>query len=366
MARKLHRVVLMIVVCCIAYIYVWIPRDSIIIAHHIQPQDSADADDLVMANVSDINPYDICDENDKPRINIIVHHKTGTHLFREFMQTLKGYYRQQCNLTLNFGGGQWIQLSPNGMGPFINVKRHFNQYNTYIIIHSVRDPLDTILSAYNYHKLISPEAEQRNHAFDNFEQLKEYRRTHGGIYTEQRYCYNYMFFEESSPLKLNESLYHKYSVQSVLKNEFNLSMGLLYEYTRFFCYDAKDIVNTYKSLKELEREIQDGQYQGVTVFQVSMEQFHNNFNETALQTLDAMKILKRSDRKMLMNEFVKYNIHDNHTMDKRNSLIRQHITHGHFDRDKQIKILLGDKDRCINIKNMTYAINMEWKFNAYC
>ena len=128
----------------------------------------------------------------------------------------------------------------------------------------------------------------------------------------------------------------------------------------------ENIANTYQSLKQLERDIQHGQYEGVTVLQVSMEQFHDNFNETALQTLDAMKILNGADRTMLMNEFVKYNIHSNKTVDAGNWLIKRHITQGHYDREKQIEILLGDKDRCINIKNMTYTIDMEWKYNGHC
>ena len=69
---------------------------------------------------------------------------------------------------------------------------------------------------------------------------------------------------------------------------------------------------------------------------------------------------------MLMNEFVKYNIADESTMDKSHKLISKHITQGHYDRDKQIDLLLRDVNRCDNLKNMTNFLDLEWRYLEYC
>ena len=378
MALKLWQIVLVISMGSFAfYAFIWYPQ-----AHHptisawnyveneAQIPFDADGSNISAAVNRDPAKYNICDDDIKPRINIIVHHKTGTHLFREFMDSLKKYHRYKCNVTyaLKFGPKSWINLCPNGAGPFKSISKNFHKYKTYIIIHSIRNPVDTILSAYNYHKTLTPEPVHKKHKFDNIEQLNAYRKKReSGIYSEQQYCFNHVFFDESSPLRLNESLQKTYTVQKVLQNVYNLSQGLEYEYHRFFCYDAKDIIETYISLKHVNvTSIVDGRDAEIVIKQVSMEQFHDDFNKTALEVLDAMRIATEHDIRMLMDQFVKYNIADKSTMDSHHTLIAKHITQGHYDRDKQIKLLLRDQERCDTLKSMTELLDMQWKFSEYC
>lgn len=386
MSTKRYGIIFIIIgTLCVFYICIWYPaqknmtiqEEMITEIQVIEPEilnltDIATSSEDILINEDVIineSRYNICDEQNGPKINIIVHHKTGTHLFREFMYTLRDYYGVKCNTTepLKFRTHGWLHLNPNGLGGFHKISKHFHEYKTFIIIHSIRDPVNTILSAYNYHKIMSPEPEQTRHRFDNFSHLLKYRKDKKSfIHTEQQYCYNYMFFDKSSPLRLSKKLQQTYSVQSVLREVFNLSMGLTYEYTRFFCFDAWDIMDAYHALKHLNiTNVTKDRDEELIVKQVRMEQFHSHFNKTAYSVLNAMRIVHQ-DRQMLMNEFVKYNIHDNTTVDSDHRLIARHITQGHYDKDQQIDVLLGNNDRCMNIKNMTYFLDMKWKYSDYC
>ena len=334
------------------------------------------------------NLYDICDDINKPRILIIVHHKTGTHLFREFFLVLQKYYKMKCNSTLNLGLDQWIHFFPDGMGRLEHFSRQFNVYKTLIIIHSIRAPVEILLSAYNYHKSFSKEIEQIGHRYDSLNELEQSIKQTSRSYGEKIYCYNHFLFNDTSPLGIDKLFYHNYTIKFVLNNVYNLSMGLLYEYKRFLCYDWPDIAKAYQLLTQIQSNVshikldiddeklvsqinerlQKGKLNNKTVIvkQVSMEQFEHNFNSTALQVIDAFGIRNKTDRNMLMNGFVRF---DTNTVpvDQYAAWTAGHITAGSYDKTKQLDTLLGQHvKRCRTLKSMTKLMKMQRKYVQYC
>ena len=333
------------------------------------------------------NVYDICDEVNKPRILIIVHHKTGTHLFAEFFSVFQKYYQQKCNATLEMGLDQWMHWFPDGIGRLEHFKTHFDRYKTLIIIHSIRAPVEILLSAYNYHKSFSKEIEQTSHKYGSLNELHEAINQTSRGYGQKIYCYNHFLFNDKSPLKIDKSFHHNYTIKFVLNNIYNVSMGLLYEYQRFLCYDWPDITTAYQLLSQIQanfsdihsnidakvsadmnQRLQKGKMDNKTIIveQVSMEQFKENFNLTVLRILDAFGIRNKTDRSMLMNGFVRY---DTNIVPEKQyvPLIAGHVTAGKYDKQEQINVLLGeDKERCRSLKNMTNLLDMTWKYSQYC
>ena len=338
------------------------------------------------------NLYDICDPVHKPRILIIVHHKTGTHLFRQFFTVLQKYYRQKCNLTLEIGAGEWIHFFPDGIGRLEYFMSIFDldKYKTWIIIHSIRGPVEIILSAYNYHKSMTKESEHVDHSYDSAKQLKELSKKESYNFWHKVHCYNHFFFEDKSPLKIEEVFHHNYTIKSVLNNNYDLSMGLEYEFQRFSCYDWVDITKAYQLLTQIQANVskielnvadENGRVQvllsqklrkgrenggNVIVEQVSMEQFKEGFNLTVSRILNAFGIRNKTDRNMLMDGFVRFDT-NSLSAHQYGALMAGHITEGTYDKIGQTKILLGeDKERCRTLKVMTYALQLSWKYPEYC
>ena len=316
---------------------------------------------------------DICNDSNHPHVIMSVHHKTGTHILREFLSTFKEYYYRKCNKIIENGEGKWLDINANAFGKWLEIQVYDRWINkTLILIHCIRNPVDTIISAYNYHKLISVEAQTSKHLYNNYQSLlnaKNDRKNPIGGYRE--YCYNYMLFQNDSILKIPDTLYKNYTIKQLLNDKFNLSMGLLYEYEKYLCYDWKDINTTHQFMLYLNKieGYNNISNRFIIPIELSLEEFILDFNGSCHRLLNAMGIYNVSERKWLMNSLVQYDLNrlNNSKEESHSSLIRNHVTQGKYDKNKQLSLLLGDdQSRCINLKNMTHLLNMTWAYTDYC
>lgn len=285
----------------------------------------------------------------KPKhVLVATHHKTGTHLFREFAIDINEYYRQKCNtserlMIIQAGASKaWIQKQ---MQP----KRRPSEYK--IIMHTLRAPVDQLLSAYNYHKLISTEKATAKHfmfdsSIDKDRNLK-------------LYCYHYQFYQNDT-FKLPQDIYSNYTIQYVLNHIFNETMGILYEYNRAICLEWSktqfmyDYINKHKYKK----------IQGIFADNFKLEQFQTNFNQTCSRILNLLNINDENERIKMMSMLVKHDM--NRKDHETGKFVKNHITTGLFNKTKQLEILLGQNNiRCVHLK-LTFGLDLAWKYKKYC
>lgn len=110
-----------------------------------------------------------------------------------------------------------------------------------IVIHSIRDPVDTILSGYNYHKLVSREDRTRKPHWPAFEYLDQYvqnaespRDLGGPKYNvAAEWCYNKVLVNNGS--RKNLFFLHLYSVYVVLDDRCSSKTDRDSNYLIVFC-----------------------------------------------------------------------------------------------------------------------------------
>ena len=269
--------------------------DSIPYHHHINDLDNQSDIELMVINHSrislDIPMKSLCDLDAKSVV-IGTHHKTGTRLWRELGAEINKFYETKCGKKSK----KLVIRSPD-----VDLYWLRNQYQMELsesnqslhdfhrtVIHSIRDPVDTILSGYNYHKLISTEKRTRrrhyrsSNAFYNVIRRgkpRNHRNSQNPEGTERsdllasldpldamdfstaaEWCYNFMFFNDSSQsmglmpklasnyssdpmLVLPKKVQQKYTIHYVLNQKFNLSMGLQYGVLSDLrtCFDSNSI-----------------------------------------------------------------------------------------------------------------------------
>eukprot|EP01084_Bolivina_argentea_P007210 13560_1 len=288
------------------------------------------------------------------------HHKSGTVLLNFFLRRqIEKYISSKCilNTNVNILYSHWLSLKT--INDFIHnslnniTKQHIK------IINIIRNPLDSVLSGYNYH-LWSKEKwlhKTITNMYDSSVAVLSYQeRKHIPYKTLalKNFCHSTLFLEllNSNNIPNNISINQLY-------NTMNISVGVSFEYMRYKkCEFDFEIYPSYRRIMELEY-IND-EYIHVANFR--LENFATNYNESVLGLLDVIGIWKETHRQNLLRIFAKGDIN---SINSKNST-PGHSTRGTFDKSEQTDALLQDMNRCLQLKNMTLLLDYKWKYRKYC
>jgi len=241
----------------------------------------------------------------------------------------------------------------------------------HVVIHSFRDPVDTILSGYNYHKLMSVEKRTHKHHYDSLRALTRFVEHGPKDAARTEWCYNRMFFDEGSRLKLPEHLLSRYTIRRVLERHFSLSDGLQYEFERFRCLEMSIMRDIYRHIEQHAVTVVDSPMSSepitVVAANINMKDFETDFEATTQRVFGLLGIRNRTEQAMLRKRF------EGHTTGRAKGgrkvpqKKRGHVTAGKYDREQQIGILLGQNvTRCNVIKQWTLHLDLEWGHSTFC
>lgn len=291
----------------------------------------------------------ICDYNPiNTSIKSGSHHKTGTHILnRKILPNIMKYWVDKCtSMVINESHletkvrkitGKMDTSHMMSRNIFKTLKSHSNHQHL-MILHIIRNPIDTILSGYNYHK----RGDIGEHwLFMTPSQLK--RRTN--------FCWemNDILYNLDQTL-LNEKILNIY-------NTMNLSIGIEIEYYRYIKCVFDEIYQSYYLIEQSISKYEDNNY--IHLKNIKMEDLMSNFNQTGLSILDNLGIIHEIDRNNIINLLQQFDI-------KQTNTNITHITQGSYDKVEQINVLLSNIDRCQLLRNMTIKFNYHWIYNQYC
>eukprot|EP01083_Nonionella_stella_P041426 112330_1 len=279
----------------------------------------------------------------KTKLFIGTHHKTGTVLLtRRIIPRIVNYWDTQCNG--NTAMGNWLtalhwfvkdtHCTEQAIDAF--VRKHTRDS---IILHVIRDPVDTVFSGYNYHKTTDKEAWLKQ----DIDKVKRAKNI----------CE--LMMQRMDDALLSRSLQNIYQTM-------NLSIGLQIEYYRYMLCELGQINNSYHAILTHKHNLQYGN--DVRFENIRLEQFEDNFNSTMQMILDMVGIHSVKHTNNIMNAVNVFNIYDK--SDKKRIKQLRHVTVGRYNKTQQINVLLSDNNRCNALKRATISLDYAWKYDMYC
>ena len=277
-----------------------------------------------------------------PNTFVGTHHETGFTLFRKINGIIQAKRNENCKHQINKnetkpvatksayhdgnGFNAWLTKTVNQIKPI----RHT------AIMHIFRNPMDTILSGYNYHKVCGEGWASRDkikdselHIFSNFKQkMKE----------------------------LNAN-YSNMTLQNVLNTE-SMEIGIEIEYFRYLLCEHPLIQSSFEAVQHVSINFANDKFVHASTFR--LEEFVQNFIETAGILMDVQGIFDEEQREGIMDKLQAQNLYDNRNDTEKDPHAVKHQTRGSYDRKKQISALLSNEMRCKSIKQMVESLNYEW------
>merc|ERR1712228_375847 len=296
----------------------------------------------------------ICDIN-LSHIMFGTHHKSGTVLFNRFFRNYIGdYIHSKCpniSSAISTDNGLSVRV--------INDFMSQHSQDDIVIFHVIRDPIDMILSGFNYHLkanekwLHKPLLKELQHR----QSVSRYQ-SKGNFTTETALhllCSAQIIF---NLIESNDSTNHmvNYTIQQIY-NALDTKSGIYYEYKRFVkCNYDVDIHDSYLRIKELAN------YPNIGAANMRLESFANHYNESCRKLLNMMQINDKLDQIKLLDAMSQ----SDKSRAPNKPSINNHATDGTFDKQKQIEFLIEDRWRCLHLKNMTLLLDYTWKYSKYC
>lgn len=276
----------------------------------------------------------------KTKLFLSTNHKTGTRLLSNVIfKEIFSHYSQKCNNKTWKGWGfdksihvnsteikKWIQELE------INNFKNSNKY--WIILNMIRDPIDTVLSGYNYHKITSePWVRPKISNLRQFDDL----------------CIKMInFIRKYYPFYMDKSIKNIYLTEPLIK-------GIETEFYRYQICVFNRINTSYHIINdELIPKYINDKTKGFA--NLKMEYDYNNMLQSIFDILGIFDIM---DRKQILNKLKNVQSKVGHTKNN-------HVTSGTYNKTKQIHALLNDNDKCIVMKQDTLYLNYDWKYNQYC
>eukprot|EP01084_Bolivina_argentea_P225840 381574_1 len=278
------------------------------------------------------------------------HHKTGHVLTRQISKKISFYWKQKCHpnhsikTISNFTGTITPdQMFRGSLTPFYNeypnrykLLQWINRKTTnrfYAIFDIIRDPVDTVLSGYNYHKTTN---------------------TIGDKWVKKP-------ITNISTLTLwgLDATYLNLSLQQIYKT-YNLSIGIAAEYQQYKNVFS-DINESYNIIdKVFKQQYKNNQLTHFKVFR--LETFQYDWDKNINELFDIIGIVNMKHREHLRNEINLLNIYHNKTKAMQN----KHVTKGKYDKQKQLDILLLNNERCRILRQLTRDLDYKWKYSMHC
>eukprot|EP01083_Nonionella_stella_P095091 266890_1 len=315
-----------------------------------------------------VTNFHLCDIAYKSNIVLGAHHKTSTILLL-YLLTRKGIVpiiRDKCDY-------KWDQnrfithyhLSGTFINEFLTLPPRLHNRNTnhYVVINIVRDPVDTVLSAYNYHAK-GAEIWTRTPVVNISLLPAKYNNA------ESLRCSSEVFMHLVNEYQIANG--HTYSVETLYKKRLNLVQGIEFEYQRYVkcCFD--EIYSSYDTIKGMMYNARNGiEINGLKwndtllhLWNFKTEDFAYNYNKSCEILLNKIGVLDDEDRREFMNRFQKFDI--NSVENIKAAAKKKHVTKGKFNKTEQIEILLGDINRCVVLKKQTKLLDYQWTYDHFC
>ena len=304
-------------------------------------------------------------------------------------------------------------------------KKNIKLCNNYIFFHLIRNPIDIILSGYNYHKQNNGEKwthfelilQDGNFNLDN--QMKS-QLTKQDLMIQNKYesrlkdessGYIYLFpFDIENDVKyflVNENdndnvktsminnkyysnqfyrvnyLIEKYNNYNRLLQSISIQDGLTFEFlkvkngygTFYQMYHLYQYIKnaSNKSNKSNESNESKESKTNINLFNIRFETLTQKFDQTIEfmlnRTFDEKEKEKEKEKiiNFLVSNAKQYDINSPQSIsDKVWTMLSSHVTNGKYDRNFQINMLLKNKYTCKDIKLMTLAMDYDWVYDQYC
>ena len=351
----------------------------------------ADQEDKQLNFTNDTTDVDSVCHFQASTILLGTHHKTGTVLLHySLRRTILTYIRSICthyeqNYDLRFKLDE--HLTSKSIKDFVtrhqtscmknqhlqktcNMKNnvHQNCAKPYIvrIINMIRNPVDTIFSAYFYHKkaieswVLLPISK----GYDNNLNVND-KKEQCSLQVFLDYQTNYTHEVSSKDSKYHSHITNHSSIAQIYATN-SIQFGLFMEYQRYQKCQFDEMYYSFQTIKEMnDINSKDDGYQCVNVVSenIMLEDFFDDFNSTCQHLLTSLNINNKHDRVSLLNKFQQFTIqHQTQSMMSRNS-------YNTFDKNKYAEILLTSKidDKiCQTLKNQTLLLGYKWIYTKFC
>ena len=291
-----------------------------------------------------------CDMN-LQNIFIGANHKTGTDMFcTDIGMQIQRFWKRRClslapSAVQSNGYLRHVSIGPKFLyhrDDHINakkIKRFVEARDSgahLVIMQIMREPVDTVLSGYNYHQKPVERWLQNP--------LSAHTRCGAGWH---RFLDKMKISKQMSLLEL----YH----------ESNTTFGLWVELERYSNCGFKNIVGAFEYMHAALDKAEN-----IDAHSFRFEDFKANWTGTVDVLLDLIGIFGE-DRQSLAALLDKVNIWDAEwARHKSTKHMRKHITAGTFDKAAQTEVLLGNEHRCQMLKKQTLSLDYNWKYALYC
>eukprot|EP01083_Nonionella_stella_P271047 918146_1 len=204
-----------------------------------------------------------------------------------------------------------------------------------VILNIIRHPLDTIISAYNYH-VTGPEGWTRVplHEITTLEQKYQEEK--------ESACTADLFMNLTRELGHSTNV----SVETLYRDVLSTSQGIYFEYLRYSHCCFPEIYSSYSRIIDLQNRnhdvFNDYDYNLMHFDNLRSEGFGFEFNKSCYHLMDKLGIIEEKDRKSLMEQLLEFDLS---TYSKESLRKKMHITKGKFNKEEQVRILLTPLNR---------------------
>eukprot|EP01083_Nonionella_stella_P107800 312692_1 len=331
--------------------------------------------------------HTLCDAFYVSKYLIGAHHKTGSVLMNWHLsqQGVKYYLDHYCSWDndstyrgkahshqtkiYNYHLSElYIRYWTSG---FAKSNRRFEKPVHAVVINMIRNPVDTILSSYNYHTR-GPEEWTRVPLYN----IGKFKTSFNE--RQEIMCSKKLFMNLTQQMDLDSNV----TIQDLYTDILSEHQGIYYEFMRYSECCWWEIYSSYETMNKImdgDMDILEGKDTDlIHAKQFRLENFFVDFNRSCNEYLDVMGILDDVDRNTLMNKFQRWK-YDTKDKEKVEGYMRhKHVTVGQFDKKSQIELLLqidvntstywleSARDRCILLKEKTILLGYQWQFDGLC
>ena len=317
------------------------------------------SDDIVKYKMSN---FSLCDIGQKSRIYLGSHHKTGTMLLNYQLSkaTITPYLREHCNYSATKKRLRYFEQHYHFDAEAINEslqdaqkwsRRQKNSQHHIVMLNIIRNPVDTVISAYNYHRKGSETWTQIPLHLISRQRFKYQER-------KENICSEKLFLNLTESMGISTNI----SIKELYSNILHESEGIRVEYLRYHNCCFQEIYSSYTRIKQL-LQYKDQNYGKWHFANLRSEDFQQHFEESCNSLMDKLGIIEPADRAALMRKFKKFDLN---ALSAKQIERKQHITKGKFNKTKQIQLLLTDNHRCSLLKEQTISLEYFWNYSQFC
>lgn len=248
-----------------------------------------------------ITNFSLCDVLSS-HILLGAHHKTGSMLllYQLSQRVIGPYLKSECPSKKHQIFKSHYHLDADAIDKWLKSKNTENGH--FVILNIIRAPLDTVLSAYNYHRR-GPELWTRV-SLHTIPSLK-------CKYHEQRenLCSSKLFIQRTASMGISSNIL----IQKLYTEILTVSQGIEFEFERFHqcCFD--EIYSSFARIEELKRNGISGygsnRFHWNHFENLKLEDFAIDFESACNHLMDTLGILDKNDREVSLGEMKRFDVH---------------------------------------------------------